>query len=72
MPGAKIGGLILESVPANRRLVSTKVSRDFDVIRPVSGSVPDCFLFTARRSVCSVTSYLTHVKTSSSEGKIPS
>jgi hypothetical protein len=42
--GAKIGCLILALKPANRRLVSTKVSRDFDVIRPVSGPVPDCFL----------------------------
>jgi hypothetical protein len=31
---------------ANRRLVSTKVSRDFDVIQPVSGPLPDCFLST--------------------------
>jgi hypothetical protein len=43
-PGAKIGCLTLALKPANRRLVSTKVSRDFDVIQPVPGLLPDCFL----------------------------
>ena len=44
--GLKIVCLILASKPANRRLLCTKVSRDFDVIQPVSGPVPDCFLST--------------------------
>jgi hypothetical protein len=36
-PGAKSGCLTLALKPANRRFVSTKVSRDFDVIQHVSG-----------------------------------
>jgi hypothetical protein len=43
-PCARIGRLSLALKPANRAVVSRKVSRDFDVIRPVSDPLPDRFL----------------------------
>ena len=69
-PGAKIGCLIFALKPANRRLVSTKVSRDFDVIQPVSGLLPDCFLSTLQNFLYSTIICLSHSKTDSSEGRV--
>ena len=55
-PGAKIGCLILALKTAYRRLVLTKVSRDFDAIQPVSGPLPDCFLSTLQNLIYSALS----------------
>jgi hypothetical protein len=69
-PGAKIGRLILAFKPANRRLVSTIVSRDFDVIQPVSGPLPDCFLSTLQNFLHLAVTRLSHSKTCSSGGNV--
>ena len=47
-----------------------KVSRDFDVIQPVSGPLPDCFLSTLQNFLYSAVTCLSHSKTCSSEGTV--
>jgi hypothetical protein len=52
------------------RFVSTKFPRYFDVIRPVSGPFPDCFLSILQSFAYSASIHLTRSKTDSFEGKV--
>jgi hypothetical protein len=68
---AEIGRLILRIKTSQSAVrVLTKVSRDFDVIQPISGPLPDCFLvdFT-KLSYAAITS-LSHSKIYISEGDV--
>jgi len=64
------GSLIFELQLAIRRFLSTKFPRYFDVIRPVSGPFPDCFLPILQSFVYWASIHLTRSKTNSFEGKI--
>jgi hypothetical protein len=51
-------------------VLNKKVSRDFDVIQPVSGPLPDCFLSNLQNFFTRSLPRLSHSKTYPSEGKV--